>query len=95
MYIFKLFTFGMLLLMLTRAEATYRVYQYSIKATNPYNFDPRNYTVISTLDPVSYLAYHGSRESMQIDLLRSWMCQGYTGKKKTCLPPLEEINESF
>ncbi|MCB9061062.1 MAG: hypothetical protein H6622_06035 [Halobacteriovoraceae bacterium] len=76
-------------------QAEYRVYQYSVKLrTSPPN-DPISYKKISTLDPVSFIAYNGGRSSVKIDLLRTWMCFGNTGnKKKICPPPASElINE--
>lgn len=76
-----------LLLTLT-TSAEYRVYQYYVKAVSPYSVDQEPYLVTSSLSPESYLAYHGGRTSIQIDLLRSWKCYGNTSNQETCSPPL-------
>lgn len=68
-------------------RAEYRVFQYLVKSKY---FLPRNnnpYIVTSTFDPVTYLAYHGGESSLNIELLRSWMCYGNTSKRKFCNPP--------
>ena len=92
MKFFALLTLGFLSLSL---QSAYRVYQYQVRAKNPFSFDYNNYIVTSTLDPISYIAYHGGGNSLKIDLLRSWTCKGHTGHKKQCLPPLEEISKGF
>lgn len=73
------------------AGAEYRVYQYFVKSKMERFSATGNYLVTSTLDPVSYLSYHGGNEAIAIDLLRTWTCRGYTGaSKEHCNPPLEE-----
>ncbi len=79
-------------LVVTKTLAEYRVYQYYVKAKNPYAIDQKAYMITSTLNPTSYQAYHGGPESLSIDLLRSWMCFGSTAKKMVCDPPLENFN---
>lgn len=75
-------------------QAEYRVYQYHIKAKNIFGFDQKSYIVVSSYDPVTYLAYHGGEESLKIDLLRTWVCYGQTsGNKKYCSPPSESQAE--
>lgn len=62
----------------------YRVYQYYVR--------PKilNLTIVSaelvtsTLDPISYVAYHGGEESVEVNLLRSWQCMGNTSKAQFC-----------
>lgn len=77
-----------------RISAEYRAYQYYVKATHPYALDQKSYLVISTLNPIAYQAYHGGRVSLNVDLIRSWMCFGSTAGKRPCLPPWESfINE--
>ena len=52
--------------------------------------DNKGYLVTSTLDPVSYLSYHGGNSSLRVDLLRSWMCKGHTGNQQApCNGPEE------
>lgn len=53
---------------------------------------PNGHLVTSTLDPVSYIAYNGGQELLAVDLLRTWICPGYTGgAKQTCKSPYEKI----
>ena len=63
----------------TSISAEYRVYQYYVKSKLQQPIDIKSYLVTSTLDPVSYLSYHGGNSSIRVDLLRSWMCKGHTG----------------
>ena len=52
--------------------------------------DTKAYLVTDTLDPVSYISYHGGGDSIAIDLLRTWMCKGHTGgNTELCKAPLE------
>jgi hypothetical protein len=75
--------------------AEYRVYQYSVKAKNLYMIDNNAYLITSSLDPVSYVAYHGGRELIKVDLLRSWTCKGHTGNLQGyCPSPYERAKES-
>lgn len=74
--------------------AEYRVYQYYIKSRYKLNHDDQGYLVTSTLDPVSYVAYHGGHQSLKVDLLRTWTCPGHTGQgKPVCPSPLERASE--
>jgi hypothetical protein len=71
------------------AHAEYRVYQYIVKNKITTSKDqPNSHVVISTLDSVSYIAYHGGRSSIELDLLRTWMCAGDTSyRKEICNSP--------
>lgn len=66
------------------SQCEYRVYQYYVRPKI------QNITVVeaelvtSTLDPVSYIAYHGGQESVEVNLLRSWQCMGNTSKLPVC-----------
>jgi hypothetical protein len=71
--------------------AEYRVYQYHIKARHPSSVSRDPYLITSTLSPTSYLAYHGGSQTLEIDLLRTWMCYGNTSYKDTCAPPLNLV----
>ena len=78
----------------TSVQAEYRVYQYYVKSRFSLPQDKNSYIVTSTLDPVSYVAYHGGYDSLKVDLLRSWTCVGHTGAgKELCEPVLESFNE--
>ena len=91
-YIKLLIIFGIVLSYSARAE--YRVYQYYVKSRFILPQDKNSYIVTSTLDPVSYVAYHGGYDSIKVDLIRTWACVGHTGAgKKLCEPPLERFNE--
>lgn len=69
----------------TRAE--FRAYQYLVK--------PRTQeamvaaatarTVVTSLNPVAYRAYHGG-SSVDVTLMRTWMCAGHTGRKRVPCP---------
>lgn len=84
LYLFFLFSF--------RAQAEYRVYQYYVTSLykSSLGLSPvTTYLETSTLDPTSYLFYHGGEESIRVDLLRSWICKGYTGERTPpCQSPL-------
>lgn len=92
---FGFFIFNLLLvLMIEASHAEYRVYQYSIKPKKLYEVDVKPYLVTSTLDPVSYVSYHGGRETVSVDLLRTWMCKGHTGQLRSyCPSPYEKAKE--
>ncbi len=82
------------LLIALNAQAEYRVYQYYVKSRFTLPQDKNSYIVTSTLDPVSYVAYHGGYDSIKVDLIRTWPCIGHTGAgKELCEPPLERFNE--
>jgi hypothetical protein len=64
--------------------AEYRVYQYYVR-TKVNNLTPTTpYLVTSTLDPKSYVSYHGGSDSLEVSLLRSWMCLGNTSRTEVC-----------
>ena len=87
--------FGILFLVPTQAEAEYRVYQYFVKSKFNLPQDKEGHLVTSTLDPVSYIANHGGRQSIEIDLLRTWICKGHTGYfKKFCESPLDKLKKT-
>ncbi len=68
----------------TQGYCEYRVYQYYVrsKLQNITKVDAE--LVTSTLNPVSYIAYHGGNESIEVNLLRSWQCMGDTSKAPVC-----------
>ncbi|MCP4912969.1 MAG: hypothetical protein GY909_07610 [Oligoflexia bacterium] len=72
-------------------NSEYRVYQYYVKPAHELSMDQKSHLVTSTLDPVSYISYHGGNEVVKIDLLRSWMCKGNTANQQMCPPPFEEL----
>jgi hypothetical protein len=79
-------SFLILLLAFTISPAfgEYRVYQYYIRPLVS-NINPTNAQVVtSTLNPTSYAAYHGGKLSVEVNLLRSWVCMGDTSKQSVC-----------
>jgi len=74
----------------TETNGEYRVYQYLIR--NKDNVDQGPFLDQSTLDPISYLAYHGGKNLIDISLLRTWICRGNTSYIKTCSPPQKTFN---
>ncbi len=62
----------------------YRVYQYYIKSKVQNLINNNSEIVTSTLNPISYLAYHGGKDSIEINLLRSWQCMGNTSRLQVC-----------
>ncbi|MEK6624698.1 MAG: hypothetical protein AABY86_07010 [Bdellovibrionota bacterium] len=75
------------------AQAEYRVYQYFVKARMYLSYDAQSYMTRSTFDPVSFLAYHGGRDSISVELLNTWICKGHTGGKELCPSPDEAQGE--
>ncbi len=67
--------------------AEYRVYQYTVQNLVSNAADaPKANIVVSTLDPVAYVAYNGGSRLVQVDLLRTWICPGHTGNAKNICP---------
>ncbi len=73
--------------------AEYRAYQYMLA---PANADQKNSTIlITSLNPVAMTRYYGINKN-RLYLLRTWICPGNTGGKKTCTPPYLTANlENF
>lgn len=65
------------------ALAEYRAYQYLIKTQDPYAVATRANAqyIVSTLNPQMFKSYHGGN-LVTVDLLRTWICPGYTGSRK-------------
>ena len=76
------------------ALAEYRAYQYLVKTQDPYAVATKAQAqyIISTLNPQMYKSYHGG-SFVSVDLLRTWICPGYTGKRKAvCDHPYDQEN---
>lgn len=70
------------------------MYQYVVKNKVQIKDAPNGHMVTSTLDPVSYIAYNGGKSLLEVDLLRTWICPGYTGlSKQTCNSPYGSLPE--
>ena len=75
--------------------AEYRAYQYIIKSkirSESAEYRTSSKIINSTLNPVSFIAYNGGFEIIEIDLINSWMCPGNTSKKKICNPISQDNN---
>ena len=75
--------------------AEYRAYQYIIKSkvhSESAEHETSSKIVNSTLNPVSFIAYNGGTQVIEIDLVNSWMCPGNTSKKKICKPLSQDNN---
>jgi hypothetical protein len=71
-------------LVTTPVFGEYRVYQYYVRS-KVQNINPPNAQVVtSTLNPISYAAYNGGKLSVEVNLLRSWVCMGNTSHKDVC-----------
>lgn len=74
--------------------AEYRVYQYLIRNTVKVEDSPSSRLITSSLDPISYQAYSGGSNLVKVDLLRTWICPGYTGdRQEYCKSPYEKFLE--
>ncbi|MGI4992956.1 hypothetical protein ACRXCV_10015 [Halobacteriovorax sp. GFR7] len=75
------------------ASAEYRVYQYMVSSRlNPRG--PASVVITSTLDPNSYVKYHGGNRSIRVNLLNTWMCKGHTGGDPICDAPLAKLMDT-
>ena len=75
-----------------RARSEYRAYQYLVKSNDPYAVATKAQAqyIVSTLNPQMYKSYHGG-SSVTVDLLRTWICPGYTGRgMKVCDHPYDK-----
>lgn len=66
------------------AFSEYRVYQYYVRPKIQNLTQISSELVTSTLNPIAYVAYHGGKESVEVNLLRSWQCFGNTSKESIC-----------
>jgi len=75
--------FGLILFLCYPVFAEYRAYQYLVKSSDPYAVatKARAQYLVSTLSPQMFKSYHGG-SLVSVDLLRTWMCPGYTGRGK-------------
>jgi len=76
------------------SAAEYRAYQYMVKSNDPYAVATRAQSqyIVSTLNPAMYKSYHGG-SFVTVDLQRTWICPGYTGKNKpVCEHPYDKGN---
>jgi hypothetical protein len=74
------------------ALAEYRAYQYLVKTRDPYatatKADARY--IVSSLNPSNYQRFHGG-SFVTVDLLRTWICPGYTGRgTEPCAHPYDK-----
>ncbi len=80
--------YTLILLISSTLFAEYRAYQYALKDENT---GSASKIITSTLNPRAYLSYNGI-EGLSVDLMRTWICPGYTGRKKQiCKSPYEKM----
>lgn len=77
------------------AQAEYRVYQYIVTNKIQSVLDaPLSSTQVSTLNPVSYIAYNGGNSLISVDLIRTWVCPGRTANfKELCQSPYAKLSD--
>lgn len=77
------------------AHAEYRAYQYIVKSNDQYAVATKanSQYIVSTLNPQMYQSYHGGSR-VSVDLLRTWICPGYTGKRQpVCDHPYDKTGD--
>ena len=82
-------TILILLMLSNTAMAEYRAYQYIVKSkikNSSQILNSKSTIISSTLSPVSFIAYNGGTNIIEIDLINTWYCPGNTSKKKICSP---------
>lgn len=92
----KLFVSFTLLVCAMSAQAEYRAYQYIVKTNDQYAVATKAHAqyIVSTLNPQMYKSYHGG-SSVSVDLLRTWICPGYTGKRRpVCDHPYDKSRDA-
>ena len=78
-------------LFIISANAEYRVYEYLTVSKGSLSSTSSGKIIQTHLPPQAYLAYYGSRQVQSVELLRTWMCPGYTGQLlPPCLHPLDQ-----
>jgi len=67
--------------------AEYRAYQYIVKSTDQFALanGAQAQIITSTLNPAMFKSYHGG-SFLTVELLRTWICPGYTGGRKPICP---------
>ena len=71
--------------------AEVRVYQYMVLNNVETISEPNDQIMTSTLNPTAFIAYHGGKRVISVDLLRTWMCFGNTAGKDLCPPPMSKL----
>ena len=86
----KKIALALLLMLPLSAMSEYRAYQYLVvsKPEEQTQLTKSKSVVInSSLNPISYMTYHGGEKIVRIQLLNSWYCPGNTSKKEICPAP--------
>jgi hypothetical protein len=75
------------------AQAEYRAYQYLVKPKNSLSMvtEAEAKIIITSLSPQTFIAYNGGQSSIDVTLMRTWMCAGGTAKKVVCPHPSERL----
>ena len=91
----KLIPFLVILMLSFNLMAEYRAYQYIVKSKNSTELPNKNVPssiIVSTLNPISFIAYNGGEKTIAIELINSWICPGNTSNKPICAPYLTQGN---
>lgn len=75
------------------AFGEYRAYQYAVVNKVVFDGQPKTVLVTTTMDPRTYVAYNGGYGLINVDLLRTWICPGHTGKRAVCPSPYARLSE--
>jgi len=74
------------------AIAEYRVYEFALKDHSNIDDQPTSQIIRSTLPPRTYLTYYSAHGNLKVDLMRTWICPGYTGRfKNLCNSPYDKF----
>lgn len=76
----------------TNALSEYRAYQYIVKTNDPFAVATKSNAqyIVSTFNPQMFQRYHGG-SFVTVDLMRTWICPGYTGRNKAvCAHPYDK-----
>lgn len=68
--------------------AEYRAYQYLLR-NNTNAVNPNEKIITSSYSPQSFKSYYGGK-LISVELLRTWMCYGHTGRRKPICPSPEK-----
>jgi hypothetical protein len=81
--------------MLTTAHAEYRVYEYLVTNKNITNGGPRSSVKLSSYPITTFYSVNGGRKSIDVSLLRTWVCPGDTSQfQQYCKSPLQRISQA-
>lgn len=75
----------------SRAEASYRVYQLRVRHYDQTAKKRISRTFLTFLDPVQYESFNGGPGLMKVEMLDTWYCPGDTSRKRYCKKPKDPV----